>query len=165
MGLWRKNGNPVLRQRRLHDPLMNHQLTYILISAIWQNLERVIAEIWKSTSSFSYGSHCEKAPADLEQTEIYIFQPQQHIKHPIMAEIAATNYRSHGSSWKKVQCTSVAQRLLLLTRISTCSDPGKYRSRYFPPYKNDPCVKRGVFLIQKQPTVVTPAGCSIFWLF
>ena len=52
-----------------------------------------MAEIWKSTSSFSYGSHCEKATAALEQTEIYIFQPQQHIKRPIMAEIAATNCR------------------------------------------------------------------------
>ena len=33
-GLWRKNGNPLPLKRRLHDLLMNRQLTYILISAI-----------------------------------------------------------------------------------------------------------------------------------
>ena len=67
-----------------------------------------MAEIWKSTSSCRYGSRCEKATADLEQTEIYIFQPQQHIKHLITAEIAATNCRSHRLSLKKVQCMSGA---------------------------------------------------------
>ena len=33
-GLWRKNGNPLPLKRRLHDLLMNRQLTYIHISAI-----------------------------------------------------------------------------------------------------------------------------------
>ena len=34
MLLWLKNGNPLPLKRRLHDLLMNRQLTYILISAI-----------------------------------------------------------------------------------------------------------------------------------
>ena len=84
-----------------------------------------MAEIWKSTSSFSYGSHCEKATAALEQTEIYIFQPQQHIKRPIIAEIAATNCRSHGFSWKKVEYVSERSERCLFSRRAAGDPLGK----------------------------------------
>lgn len=85
-----------------------------------------MAEIWKSTSSFSYGSHCEKATAALEQTEIYIFQPQQHIKRPIMAEIAATNCRSVRA--ERSECTIDPENRIAI--------PGNIAVDISPPYKN-----------------------------